>query len=395
MLNLDQIKEAQKVLTGVARKTPLESAPKIMENLYIKAECLQFTGSFKLRGAYNKIHSLTDEEKKRGVIACSAGNHAQGVAYSATKCGIKSYICMPEGAPITKVEATRGYGAEVILVPGIYDDAAAEAARLSKEKGYTFAHPFNDEYVMAGQGTIGLEILDQLPDVDQVVVPIGGGGLISGVAVAIKSIKPSCKVIGVQAKTVPSMQVSINNKKITTVPDGATLADGIHVLTPGDKTFECCSKYVDEVVTVEEEEIAAAILSILENQKLVAEGAGATTVAACMFGKVDTKNKKTVCIVTAGNIDVTTLSHIITAGLKKTGRITNIDVVLQDKPGSLVKLLSVISKSGANIFKVNHIREDAQASYNTARVNVVCETKNPSHCQELAKAIIEAGYSIL
>ena len=298
MVTLQMIQEAQESLKGIARKTPLENANRLGENIYIKSENLQLTGAFKIRGAYNKIRSLTPEEASHGVIACSAGNHAQGIALSATKLGIKSVICMPEGAPISKVEATRNYGAEVVLVPGVYDDAAREAERLSKEHGYTFAHPFNDPYVIAGQGTIGLEILEQLPEVEQVVVPIGGGGLISGVAFAIKQLKPSCKVIGVQAGVVASMYASRQAGKVTTVPDAATLADGIHVLTPGSLTFEMCQKYVDE--------IAAAILALLEVQKTVAEGAGATPVAACMSGKVDT-TKKTVCVVSGGNVDVTGL----------------------------------------------------------------------------------------
>ena len=331
MLTLEMIQDAQKALKGIARKTPLDAAPKIGENIYIKAENLQLTGAFKLRGAYNKIRSLTKEEASHGVIACSAGNHAQGIALSATKLGIKSIICMPAGAPISKVEATKNYGAEVVLVPGVYDDAAREADRLAKEHGYTFAHPFNDPYVMAGQGTIGLEILEQLPEVDQVVCPIGGGGLISGIALAIKSLKPSCKVIGVQAATVPSMYESCKEGKIVTVPDGETLADGIHVLTPGNMTFEMCQKYVDEIVTVTEDEIAAAILALVEGQKTVAEGAGATPVAACMFGKVDTSNKKTVCVVSGGNVDVTTLSRIITKGLTKSGRIAEITTKVADK----------------------------------------------------------------
>ena len=313
MLTMEMIRDAQAALQGVARRTPLERAPKL--GLYIKAENLQLTGAFKLRGAYNKIRSLTPEEARRGVIACSAGNHAQGIALSAAKLGIRSIICMPAGAPISKVEATRSYGAEVVLVPGVYDDAAREAERLTEEHGYTFADPFNDPLVIAGQGTIALEILQQLPEVEQIVVPIGGGGLISGIAFVVKQMKPSCKVIGVQAGVVASMYASRQAGKVTTVPDAATLADGIHVLTPGSLTFEMCQKYVDEIVTVSEDEIASAILALMEGQKTVAEGAGAVPVAAVMFGKVDTSEKKTVCLVSGGNVDVTTLSRIITKGL--------------------------------------------------------------------------------
>ena len=395
MVTLKMVQEAQEALKGIARKTPLENANRLGENIYIKSENLQLTGAFKIRGAYNKIRSLTPEEASHGVIACSAGNHAQGIALSATKLGIKSVICMPEGAPISKVEATRSYGAEVVLVPGIYDDAAREAERLSKEHGYTFAHPFNDPYVMAGQGTIGLEILEQLPEVEQVVVPIGGGGLISGVALAIKELKPSCKVIGVQAATVPSMYESCKAGKITTVPDGDTLADGIHVLTPGNMTFEMCQKYVDEIVTVTEDEIAAAILALMEGQKTVAEGAGATTVAACMFGKVDISEKKTVCVVSGGNVDVTTLSRIITKGLTKSGRITEITTKVVDKPGSLIQVLQVVSGCGANILSVNHEREAKDSDVGACLVTMVLETRNEAHVEEIKAALREKGYSLL
>ena len=395
MLTLEMIQEAQTALRGIARRTPLDAASKIANNLYIKAENLQLTGAFKLRGAYNKIRSLTPGEASHGVIACSAGNHAQGIALSATKLGIKSIICMPAGAPISKVEATKKYGAEVVLVPGVYDDAAREADRLSKEHGYTFAHPFNDEYVIAGQGTIGLEILEQLPEVEQVVVPIGGGGLISGVAFAIKSLKPSCKVIGVQAATVASMYESRKAGKVTTVSDGDTIADGIHVLTPGGLTFELCQKYVDEIVTVSEDEIAAAILALMEGQKTVAEGAGATPVAACMFGKVDISEKKTVCVVSGGNVDVTTLSRIITKGLSKSGRIAEISTKVADKPGNLIQLLQVVSETGANVVSINHAREDKHSDVGACIVTMVLETRNSEHVEKIEKALESKGYLLL
>lgn len=394
MLTLDMVYDAQKKLKEVARLTPLNPAPAIGENVFIKSENLQLTGSFKLRGAFNKISSLTDEEKSRGVIACSAGNHAQGVALSATKNGIKSVICMPAGAPLAKVEATKGFGAEVVLVDGVYDDAAREAERLTKEKGYTFAHPFNDEYVIAGQGTIALEILEQLPDVEQVVVPIGGGGLISGVAYTIKQLKPDCKVIGVQAATVPSMYESWKAGKIVTVPDGNTIADGIHVLTPGSLTFELVEKYVDEVVTVSEDEICAAILTLLEKSKTVAEGAGATPVAACLYNKVD-MSKKTVCVVSGGNVDVTTLNRIITKGMIKTGRIVEVQTKVGDKPGQLNRLLQLIAENGANIMSIVHKREDKAADVNTCVVSLVLETRNEEHVKKLHDSMTAAGYELL
>ena len=382
-------------MLGIAQRTPLEAAPKIRENLYIKAENLQLTGAFKLRGAYNKIRSLSPEEAAKGVIACSAGNHAQGIALSATKLGIKSIICMPAGAPISKVEATKNYGAEVVLVPGVYDDAAREAARLSEEHGYTFAHPFNDPYVIAGQGTIGLEILEQLPDVEQVVVPIGGGGLISGIAFSIKSLKPACRVIGVQAATVASMYESRKAGEVTTVNDGDTIADGIHVLTPGELTFELCQKYVDDIVTVSEDEICAAMLALMEGQKTVSEGAGATTVAACMFGKVDTSSKKTACVVSGGNVDVPTLSRGITKGLVKSGRLADISARVLDKPGSLIQLLQVVSESGANIVSINHVRDDEHADVNTCIVSMVLETRDITHVRQIKQALRDKGYSFV
>lgn len=395
MLTLEMIQDAQAALKGIARRTPLDAASKIADNLYIKAENLQETGAFKLRGAYNKIRSLTPEEASKGVIASSAGNHAQGIALAATKQGIKSVICMPAGAPISKVEATKKYGAEVVLVPGVFDDAARECARLAAEKGYTIAHPFNDEYVMAGQGTIGLEILEQLPEVEQVVCPIGGGGLISGIACAIKSLKPECRVIGVQAAKVPSMYEAVKAGHVVTVPDGDTIADGIHVLTPGDKTFEMVQKYVDEIVTVTEDEIAGAILTLMEGQKTVAEGAGATTVAACLYGKVDISTKKTVCVVSGGNVDVTTLNRVVTRGLTKAGRIAEITTKVIDKPGSLIQVLQVVSDCGANILSVNHEREDKDSDVGACIVSMVLETRNAEHVAQIEEALASKGYSLL
>jgi len=394
MLTIDKIYEAQRILKSVARVTPLTPAPALGDTIYIKNENLQMTGSFKLRGAYNKLSHLTEAEKAKGVVACSAGNHAQGVALSATKMGIKSVICMPAGAPLAKVEATRGYGAEVVLVPGVYDDAAREAERLNKEEGYTFAHPFNDEYVMAGQGTIALEILEQLPDVQQIVVPIGGGGLIAGIAVAVKTIKPDCKVIGVQAAGAPSMYNAIKTGYVEELQSVSTIADGIAVKKPGDLTYECCVKYVDDVITVSEDEIASAILALMESQKTVSEGAGATTVAAYMFKKVDT-SLKTVCLVSGGNIDVTTLSRVINRGLIKSGRLANITTKVIDKPGQLTSLLQIVAATGANINEIDHKREDLSSEVNSCVVSMVLETRNEEHVAEIIAAIKGAGYTVL
>ncbi len=395
MVTLEMIKDAKEVLKKVARSTPVISAPKIGENVSIKAENLQLTGSFKLRGAYYKISSLTSEEKVKGVIACSAGNHAQGVALSAAKNGIKSTICIPAGAPLSKVEATREYGGDVVLVPGVYDDAYAKAVELTEKNGYTFVHPFNDEKVIAGQGTIGLEILEQEPNVEAVFVPIGGGGLISGVACAIKSVKPECKVYGVQAAGAPSMFDSINKGEIIELANVSTIADGIAVKKPGDLTFEMCQKYVDGIVTVTEDEIATAILALMEMQKTVSEGAGATSVAAVMFDKVpEVKGKNIVCIVSGGNIDVSILSRVITKGLTKTGRITEVTTKVVDKPGQLIHLLQLVSDVGANIISIDHQREDKKSEINSCIVSMVLETRNIMHSEELCKTLQDNGYEI-
>ena len=394
MVSLEMLFDAQRVLREVATVTPVIKADKIAENIYLKSENFQLTGSFKLRGAYYKISTLTPEEAAKGVIACSAGNHAQGVALSATRKGIKSVICMPAGAPISKVEATKGYGGEVVLVPGVYDDAAKKAEELMQEEGYTFVHPFNDEKVIAGQGTIGLEIIQQLPDVEAVYVPIGGGGLISGVSYAIKALKPDCKVIGVQALGAPSMYESRKKGEVIELEKVATIADGIAVKKPGDLTFEMCQKYVDEIVTVSEEEIATAILTLME-QKTVAEGAGATALAAAMFDKANLKGKKSVCIVSGGNIDVNTLSRVITQGLNKTGRIANIETKVVDKPGQLISLLQLISHTGANIISISHEREDLRSEVNSCVVTMVLETRNTEHVNQIKELLVSNGYEIL
>lgn len=393
-VTLKMIQEAREALKGIAEVTPIVTSTRLGKNLFIKSENLQKTGSFKIRGAYNKIRMLSPEEAKRGVIACSAGNHAQGVALSATRLGIRSVICMPEGAPILKVEATRGYGAEVVLVPGIYDDAAREAKRLADEEGFTFAHPFNDPYVIAGQGTIGLEILEQVPDVEQIVVPIGGGGLISGVAAAVKSMRPNVKVIGVQAATVPSMFVSMRSGEITTVRDGATIADGIHVLTPGDLTFRMVKDYVDDIVTVSEDEIAAAIVALLEGPKTVAEGAGATSVAAYLFNRVDT-SLNTVALVSGGNVDITTLSRIITKGMQKTGRIVRLTTKLIDKAGNLAQLVACVAECGANILDIEHEREDAKTEVNSCVVTMTLETRDEAHIRKIRESLVSHGYRLI
>ena len=394
MLTLDKIYRAAFVLKDVIRRTDMIFAPNINPDseVYLKTENLQLTGSFKVRGSGFKISQLTDEEKARGVIACSAGNHAQGVAVAATKYGIKSLICLPDGAPISKVEATKKYGADVCLVPGVYDDAYAKALELRDKEGYTFVHPFNDEDVIAGQGTIGLEIVEQLPEVDAVIVPVGGGGLISGVAFAIKQLNPNIKVYGVQAAGAPSMFNSIHDGKIECLPSVSTIADGIAVKEPGAITFDTCQKYVDDIITVTDDEISAAILALIEKQKMIAEGAGAVSVAAAMFNKVPVKGKKVVCVVSGGNIDVTILSRVIKRGLLMSGRTCALNLELIDKPGQLQGVAGIIAGLGGNVISIHHERANEGADVNGCYLRLLLETKNFDHIEEIKNALLENGY---
>lgn len=397
MVTLDKIYHASYVLKDVIRPTDIIKATNIQSDadIYLKTENLQVTGSFKVRGAYYKISQLTDEEKAKGVIACSAGNHAQGVALAATKNNIKSLICIPDAAPISKIEATKSYGAEVCLVEGTYDDAHEKAVELQSQSGATFIHPFDDDMVIAGQGTIGLEILEQLPDVDAVIVPIGGGGLISGVAFAIKSLNPNVKVYGVQAEGAPSMYKSVKDNEIITLPSAKTIADGIAVKTPGDNTFEICKKYVDEIITVTDDQIATAILTLMEKQKLVSEGAGATTIAAALFGNLPIKGKKVVCLVSGGNIDVTILSRVISRGLQVSGRLADLTIELQDRPGQLRGVSKIIANLGGNIIAINHDKAELGKDINLCLLKLSMETRNHAHIEEIKKALIEHGYKII
>lgn len=398
MLSLDRVYKASTILKEIIRETDLIAAPNLKQgcNVYLKTENLQVTGSFKIRGSYFKISQLTEEEKQKGVIACSAGNHAQGVALAATKNGIKSIICLPDGAPISKVEATKRYGAEVCLVKGVYDDAYNKALELKDEKGLTFIHPFNDPDVIAGQGTIGLEILNQLPSADVVVVPIGGGGLISGIAYTIKQLKPNCKVYGVQAAGAPSMEHSIADGEIETLDTVNTIADGIAVKTPGSLTYDICNEYVDGIVTVTDDEIALAILTLLEQQKLIAEGAGAVPVAAVMNGKIpDVDGKNVVCVVSGGNIDVTILSRVIERGLKMGGRTADIVIALSDKPGQLSGVSQIVAEQGANVVSVNYDSTDLDMNITDCYLKIGVETRNFEHIIAVKKALTDAGFKVL
>ena len=397
MVTIDKIFHASVVLKDIIRPTPLAKAYGIAEDckLYLKPECLQKTGSFKLRGSGYKIAMLSEEEKARGVIACSAGNHAQGVALAASKCGISSLICLPDTAPISKVEATKGYGAQVCLVPGVYDDAYNRALELKKERGYTFVHPFDDEYVISGQGTIGLEIMNEMSDVDAVIVPIGGGGLISGVACAIKSISPHVKVYGVQAAGAPSMFNAVNHGHMEALEKVSTIADGIAVKKPGEITYEMVKHYVDDIALVTEDEIAAAILALIEKQKMIAEGAGAVSVAAAMFHKFPIEGKKVVSLISGGNIDVTSLSRVIDRGLMKSGRTTNLLIELVDKPGQLMDVSRIIAQCGGNVTSVHHERNGETESINGCYLRLTLETRNYDHVQQITQALKDAGFKIV
>lgn len=392
-MKLEMIQEAKEILKPVLNSTPLIDAVTLHDKLWIKAENLQKTGAFKLRGAYYKLSKLTQEEKACGVVAASAGNHAQGVAYACRDMGIKGTIVMPATAPLSKIEATRSYGVHVELIGDTFNDAYEYAKDLVEKTGSVFIEPFDDEQIMAGQGTIGLEILDKMPDVEVVLVPIGGGGLAGGIAYAIKSLNPNVKVYGVQAKHAPSMKVSIESNKITEC-EVNTMADGIAVKKPGDKTFELCKKYLDGVVLVSDKEISATILMLLEKLKLVAEGAGATAAAAALFNKVDIQDKKTVALLSGGNIDVNYLAQIIDLGLIKTGRRCTISFHLTDKPGNLKRVIDTLSESGANIITVEHDRLSNEVLKHQCSVTIVMETLNQAHKESLVQKLIEDGYEV-
>ncbi len=400
MLTLDKVYHANYALKEAIRQTYLIYSPVLSKEcgceLYLKTENLQVTGSFKVRGAYYKISQLNEEEKSRGVIACSAGNHAQGVALASKKFGIKSIICMPDGAPLSKVEATKSYGAEVVLVPGVYDDAHNRAEELKAKKGYTFIHPFDDEDVIAGQGTIGLEIAEQIKDADAVIVPVGGGGLISGVAFAIKSLNPKIRVYGVQAAGAPSMLNSLEHKKIETLPSVSTVADGIAVKEPGRLTFDLCSRYVDGIVSVTDDQVSAAILALIEKQKMIAEGAGAVALAAALFNKLpDVAGKKVVCLISGGNIDVTILSRVINRGLLMSGRQCSLTLELMDKPGQLVGVSEIIAQCGGNVTAVLHERTNEGTAINGCYLKLQIETKDFAHIKLIKDSLTKSGFKVL
>ncbi|HIS96109.1 MAG TPA: threonine ammonia-lyase [Candidatus Ventricola gallistercoris] len=395
-LTLGMILEARERLKGVAQRTGLVHFKALSDEdsqIYLKTEDLQSTGSFKLRGAYIKIASLTPEERACGVIASSAGNHAQGVALAARAFDTPATIVMPEGAPLSKVKATRELGANVVLHGNVYDDAYAEACRLQAETGATFIHPFDDPMVIAGQGTIGLEIMDDMPDVRTIVVPIGGGGLASGVSAAVKMLHPDVRVVGVQASGAAGMKASIEAGHVVELDSAKTIADGIAVKKPGELTFELCSRYVDEIVTVDDDEIAQAILLLMERGKMVAEGAGATAVAAIMSRKFDVSGK-VVAVISGGNIDVTMISRIIEKGLLRAGRVSKLRILMQDRPGQLEQVSRLIAGAGANVMAVHHDRTDVDLDIRDAILEITMETQDREHAQRVIKALREAGFKV-
>jgi len=397
-LTPEMIKKARQRLQGVIHETPLDFSATFSRltgsQIYLKLENLQKTGSFKIRGAYNKICTLDEASRKKGVIAASAGNHAQGVAFAARRAGINSVVVMPRNAPVSKVVATQEYGAQVILAGEDYDQAFAHALAIQKETGAAFIHSFDDPQVIAGQGTIALELLAALPDLDAVVVPVGGGGLLAGIALAAKTAKPAAKIIGVQSKSAPAVYLFLKEKEIPALPGGRTIADGINVRRPGKLTLELISRYVDEVVLVEEEEIAQAILLLLERSKLVVEGAGAAGLAALLHGKISLPGRKVAVVLSGGNVDINIISIIIERGLVKSGRRLNVSVLLPDQPGSLSQMLALLAGVRANLISVSHDRIKPEVPLREAEVNLVLETRDRGHVELVLETLAQGGYKV-
>ena len=397
MAKLEAFIKAKENLSKVLLETHLIYSPIFSKEsgnkVFIKPENLQKTGSFKIRGAYNKISNLTDAEKKRGVIASSAGNHAQGVAYGAKESGIKAVIVMPKSTPLIKVESTKQYGAEVILHGDVYDDAYKKAKELEEKEGYVFVHPFNDEDVLDGQGTIALEILEELPETDIILVPIGGGGLISGIACAAKILKPEIKIIGVEPEGAASAYEAIKENKIVELKEANTIADGTAVKKIGDLNFEYIKKYVDEIITVSDYELMEAFLLLVEKHKIIAENSGILSVAATK--KIKEKNKKVVSVISGGNIDVLMISSMINKGLIRRDRIFNFSVNIPDKPGELAKVVDLIAELGANVVKLEHNQFKNLSRFKDVELQVTVETNGSEHIKNLVQAFEEKGYEII
>lgn len=395
-ITLNQFKEANKRLEGIINETKLIYSTAFScesgNEIYIKPENLQITGAFKIRGAYNKISKLSLQEKQKGLVASSAGNHAQGIAYAAQKLGVKATIVMPKTAPLIKVEATRGHGAKVVLSGDCYDEAYSEAKRLEKKHDYIFVHPFNDLDVIEGQGTIALEVLSELQNADSILVPIGGGGLISGIAMAAKAMKPDIKVIGVEPEGAQAMKVSIECNKLTFLDHVNTIADGVAVKNPGELTFAIIRDYVDEIITVSDFDIMESFLLLLDKHKLVGESAGVLSLAG--LKKITQKNKKIVCIISGGNIDVLTISAMINRGLLSRGRIFGFSVNLPDRPGQLKIITGLLAKLNANIIKLDHNQFKAFHRFMEVQLEVTVETNGHSHIKKIIEEFKKAGYDI-
>ncbi len=398
MIDLTDIENAQEKLTGVIHHTRLEPSRTFSEladcSIHLKTENLQRTGSFKIRGAFNFMRSLPAASAACGVVAASAGNHAQGVALAAQEAGMQATVVMPRGTPISKIAATRSYGAEVLLHGTVFDDAFERALQIQQETGAALVHAFDHPQIIAGQGTVGLEILRDLPQVSTVLVPIGGGGLISGTALAIKEQSPQVKIIGVEAEGAASARASLNAGQIVSLAQVRTIADGISVKRPGELTYEIMSRYVDDVVTVTDDEIASTVLLLLERAKLVVEGAGAAALAAAVYHPGSLRGEKVVAVLSGGNIDVNFVSRIIEQGLIKTGRRISLTTVLPDRPGNLQQFLAVVAENGANVISIYHDRLDANTPLDEVQVNVVLETHSTEHACMVASALQEAGYTV-
>ena len=398
MITLADIRAARKTVGDSVFLSPCaysETFSRLTGNkILFKLENLQMTGSFKERGAVNKLSALTPDERARGVVTASAGNHAQGVAYHSTRLGIRSKICMPVGTPLIKVSSTKDYGAEVVLFGNNFDEACDEAERLRKVESLTFVHPFDDDAIIAGQGTIGLELLEQQPDLEAVVVPVGGGGLIGGVACALKEIRPGIKVVGVETERIPSMQAALAAHAPVTLPPAATIGDGIAVRRAGDRTLPLVAKYVDEIVTVDEEEIANAILLLLEREKTVAEGAGAAPAAALLNHKTSLKGLRTAVVISGGNIDVNFLSRIIERGLVKDGRLVRLRLRAPDQPAALYKVLGLIAERRANVMNIVHDRSHYGVNLGESVIELTLETRGRDHANGIVALLQASGYPI-
>ena len=397
-MDLNQIISAREKMKGIIHQTPLDFSQTFTDmshnEVYLKLENLQKTGSFKVRGSINKLTSLSKEELSKGVIAASAGNHAQGVAYSSKMLNIPCTIVMPKGAPLSKIQATKNYGAEIVLEGDVFDDALAHAMELSEKQGFTLVHTFDDDEIIAGQGTVGLEILEQLPDVEAIICPVGGGGLIAGIAVAVKEKNPNVAIYGVEASACPSMAQSLLEKKPITVPSGPTVADGIAVKKPGVRNLEIVEKYVDDLVTVDELEMIRTMFLLLERNKLLVEGSGASSLAALLYEKLNIKGKKVVALLSGGNVDVNFISRIIERGMVEAGRYARFSIIIVDKPGGLQRVLTNITEADANILSVHHTRMGRNIYPGYTEIEIAVETKSHEHILDLQKALTAKGYRV-